>query len=880
MIKVSNLSMNYLEELIGTIKMPQFSWEIECDYRNGKQVAYQLQIGKDQWFKDILFDSNIVKSEESAQVEINDFELESASKYWIRVKSKSNYDEWSDWSLARFFVTGILNINEWKAKLISAETLKDAEKSKGTYVRKSVFLKNDIEEAYAYTSALGLYHFHVNGKKISQDEMAPGWTAYNKRFLYQTYDLTDILHKGENVLGAHIGAGWYKGTMGLALTRNIYGKQTAFIGQVHIRYKNGEEEIIKTDESWIGQDSPVIFSEIYDGEIYDGRLNIENWDNIGENEHNWKSIHVLDFNHDKLEPQDGTRVAIIDEILPKRILSTPRGETVLDFGQNMTGWVEFCVNAQKGSRVEIQCFEVLDQDGNVYLDNLRGAKQTLIYYCKDNETERYAPHFTFQGFQYAWIKEYPGEIDINNFVAYTVHSNMKQTGYFECSNSDLNQLQHNILWGLKGNFVDIPTDCPQRNERLGWTGDAQIFSRTASFLMNTYSFFSKWIKDVALEQTAEGSVPHVVPDILTGIADHDKLLSQGTDGAAAWGDVAVIIPWTLYLTYGDRQIIRDQYDSMKAWIDYMNKYSKDNIWNYKLQFGDWVALDAEEGSYFGATPNELTCTAYYAYSTGLFAKMARVIGREDDYKKYNNQYQNIVKSFRENFFNEKGELIAQTQTSHVLALYFGLTPDKYKEKTVQRLVELIEARGGHLVTGFVGTPYICHSLSQNGRSKEAYELLLKDDFPSWLYQVKMGATTIWEHWDGIKPDGTMWSPNMNSFNHYAYGAIGEWLYRVVAGIEIDEDKPGYKHIIIQPKVGQELDYVKASYHSIYGDIQVRWTHEDQEVLLSVTIPFNTTATIVLDTCQEMIGADEIFFEETDGLVIGHIGSGTYTIKYK
>lgn len=871
--------MNYLDKLMGAVSMPQFSWELDCDCRNGRQVAYQLQIASDRLFEHMIFDSGVVPTEQSAQINVTSVELTSATKYWVRVKAKTNKKEWSDWSKSRFFVTGILTAKEWQAKFISAEESKDVNNSKATYFRKTVYLKEDIEAAYGYTSALGLYHFHINGKKVGSDEMTPGWTAYNKRLLYQTYELTNTLHKGNNVLAAHVGAGWYKGTMGLVRTRNIYGNQTAFIGQIHIRYKNGQEEIIKTDSSWLGQDSPVVFSEIYDGEIYDGRLAKIDWDNTGAEESKWNPIHVVDFGLHKLVPQDGTRVGFVDTVTPKRLLFTPKGQTVLDFGQNMTGRIEFSVKADRGSRVEIQCFEILDKEGNVYLDNLRGAKQTIIYYCRGNQKEQYMPYFTFQGFQYAWIKEYPGQIDIKNFTAHTLHSAMEQIGDFECSNPDLNQLQHNIEWGLKGNFLDIPTDCPQRNERLGWTGDAQIFSRTASFLMNTHSFFSKWLSDVALEQTPDGSIPHVVPDILTGIADKDKLLCQGTDGAAAWADAVVIIPWTLYLTYGDRQIIRDQYDSMKAWIDYMNRYAKNNIWNYKLQFGDWLALDAEQGSYFGATPNDLTGTAYYAYSTDLFAKMARRIGRADDYQKYHNKYRDIVRSFREHFFNENGELTVRTQTAHVLALYFGLTPNEHKAKTVQTLVDLIEEQGGHLATGFIGTPYICHALSQNGRVREAYELLLKEDFPSWLYQVKMGATTIWEHWDGIRPDGTMWSPEMNSFNHYAYGAIGEWLYRVIAGIEIDENNPGYKHIIFQPMLYDKLNYVRAKYKSVYGQVGIQWHKTGKKVELEITLPFNTTATIVLQNVSAMLDSDSIEFMETEEKFIGRCGSGIYQIRY-
>jgi alpha-L-rhamnosidase len=523
----------------------------------------------------------------------------------------------------------------------------------------------------------------------------------------------------------------------------------------------------------------------------------------------------------------------------------------------------------------------LDADGNAYFDNLRGAKESLIYYFGDEEEIEYHPSFTFQGFQYARIASWPGVPRKEDFVAQVVHSYMEPTGSFECSNPDVNQLHHNVLWGLKGNFVDVPTDCPQRNERLGWTGDAQIFSRTASYLMNTYEFFSKWLVDVAADQTEEGGVAHVVPNLLneTTVKD-DWLLSQGTHSAAAWADVAVIMPWSMYMNFGDREIIKKQYPSMKAWIDFMKNHAVDDIWNYKLQFGDWVALDAEEGSYFGATPNDLTCTAYYAYSTGLFVKMAESIGQTEDVKEYSALYQRIVEKSRDTFFLPDGSMTVQTQTAHILALYFNLAPVDKRDIVVNALLKLLEKENGHLVTGFVGTPYFCHALSQNGHTKEAYELLLKEDFPSWLYQVKMGATTIWEHWDGKKPDGSMWSADMNSFNHYAYGAIAEWLYRVVGGIDSDERNPGFKHSIIYPHISDNLKYAETKYETPYGLILTRWEINNNNISLQVFVPHNTTAQIILDGAVDIIHPDGLDFTATDGSYQAKAGSGRYQIEYR
>ncbi|QHQ60333.1 family 78 glycoside hydrolase catalytic domain [Anaerocolumna sedimenticola] len=878
MIRISELRLDYLKQPVGVTKLPQFGWMIDSDQRNIIQTAYQLQIADNPDFNNAIYDSGLVESEDSAHVIPDKPALKSASKYFVHVRIKSNTGEISKWSDSTYFVTALISNIEWRAAFISAETKEDASNSKGTYLRTEFTVKNKVKEAYAFTTALGLYKFYINGKKVGTDEMTPGWTSYNKRLLYQTYDITDLLNTGKNAAGALVGAGWYKGTMGFIGARNNYGDQTAFLSQIHIRYEDGTTDIIGSDETWKGSDSPVLFSEIYDGEIYDARLEQPGWNTPGFEDKDWKAVSIVDFNKEILTAQSGTRVKKVEEVSAKRIFTTPKGDTVIDFGQNMTGWIHFRVNGKAGDKVILNCFEVLDSEGNVYFDNLRKAKETLDFTCKGGE-EEYEPNFTFQGFQFAKIAAYPGNTELSDFTAYAVHSDMEPTGTFDCSNQDINQLQHNILWGLKGNFLDIPTDCPQRNERLGWTGDAQIFCRTASYLMNTYTFFHKWLKDVAADQTPEGGVPHVVPDLLSGKEADDWLLSQGTHSAAAWADVAVINPWTLYLTFGDKEIIKEQYESMKAWINFMQTHSVDNIWNYKLQFGDWVALDAEEGSYFGATPNDLTCTAYYAYSTGLFARMANYIGNTKDYETYRALFEQIKKAFQEHFFDEDGNMTANTQTAHVVALYFNLVPEKYRQKTAEALVRLVEKENGHLVTGFVGTPYICHALSQNGHIKEAYDLLLKDDFPSWLYQVKKGATTVWEHWDGLKPDGTMWSPDMNSFNHYAYGAIGEWLYRVVAGIEIDETNPGYKHSIIHPRFGGGLSYVNAGYKSVYGNLSVHWEQKDDKCILEVTVPHNTSATILLDGAKDVLQADGLQFEKAQNDRKALTGSGTYHIEF-
>lgn len=573
-------------------------------------------------------------------------------------------------------------------------------------------------------------------------------------------------------------------------------------------------------------------------------------------------------------------VVRIEEIKPIGMFTTPKGETVIDMGQNMVGWVRFAVKGTAGSKVVLKHAEVLDSDGNFYTANLRTAKQTIEYILKGSGTECFEPHFTFQGFRFVQIEEYPGTPAIEDFMGIVIHSGMEPTGSFECSNPMLNQLQHNIQWGQKGNFVDVPTDCPQRDERLGWTGDAQVFVRTACYNMNVASFFTKWVKDIKADQTAKGGVPHVVPQVL-GENDHSS---------SAWGDAAVICPWTIYLCYGDVRILENQYDSMKAWVEYIRSQGDNEfLWNTGFHFGDWLGLDAKENSYIGATSSDLIATAFFAYSTCIVAKTAKILGHQADTEKYEKLHENILKAFRKEFVTPGGRLAVPTQTAHVLALMFELVEEKDRKRTIDTLVKYLEDEKIHLTTGFVGTPYLCHVLSQNGRLEEAYKLLLQTDYPSWLYQIEKGATTIWEHWDGIKQDGSFWSVDMNSYNHYAYGAIGDWMYQVAAGIKLDEGNPGYKHIVFSPKPGGNLDYVKAQYKSVYGNVISDWSIKDGIMTVNVVIPHNTTATVILPNAKSAVLTEggkaftdveglQNYKETPEGIEL-ELGSGTYSFQY-
>lgn len=878
MLKIARTSVDYLDHPLGITENPQLGWIIESDRDNIVQKTYRVQVSREPAFCRPVYDSGVVLSDRSAHVKAEGLVLESSTEYFVRVRIADGHEE-SPWSDVASFTTALLDNRLWKGRFISAEGSADAANAKGTYLRRNFVLKAPVASALVHVSALGLYQLYINGQRVSRDELAPGWTSYAKHLAYQTYRVTEQLRPGENVIGALVGAGWYKGMMGFAQKRNLYGTQTALLCQLEITFTDGSRTVIPSDESWKGHDSPLLYSEIYGGETYDARLEADGWDSPGFEDDGWKPASILEHDYAPLKAQAGIGICENERIPARALLKTPRGETVIDFGQNLSGWVSFRVRGNAGDRVSFRHFETLDAQGNAYLANLRGAAQRIQYTLRGAAEEAYRPHFTYQGFRYLLIEAWPGEIGPGNFEAIAVHSHLRRTGRFECSNPLVNQLHHNILWGLKSNFVGLPTDCPQRDERLGWTGDAQIFCRTACYLTNTYPFYRNWLTDLCADQLADGGIPHVVPDILKGGFKDDWLLGQGTDSAAAWADVAVILPWTLYLMYGDTAVLRAQYRSMKAWIDFMRRHAHGAFWKYRLQFGDWVALDAEKDSYFGATPNELIASAYYAYSTGLFAKAAGILGERADYEEYQALHQNIVLGFQRAYFTDTGKMSVHTQTAHAVALYFGLVPERFQFGVAQDLLCLIRKRGGHLDTGFVGTPYICYALSQNGCAEGAYDLLLKEDLPSWLYQVKAGATTIWEHWDGIRPDGTMWAPDMNSFNHYAYGAIGEWLYRVVAGLETDELEAGFRHTVIKPCVGKRMAYVTASYAGIYGDIAVSWRRDADRIALEVTLPPNTTATVILGpNATEIVSPVPLEDHCKDHCI--EIGSGTYRLSFR
>ena len=879
-VTVTNLLIeNQVNPVSIDIVQPRFSWQLKGGKRNIQQTAFEIKVLQKNT---AVWSSGKVASAQSVLLPYAGTALQSGRQYSWQVKVWDNNGKASLWSTAAFFKMGMLNAADWKAKWLEAGFAEDSINRPAQYFRKPFGVNKKIQSAYAYITAHGMYEAQINGKRVGDYYLTPGWTSYNNRLQYQVYDVTSLLKNGANAVGVVAANGWYRGYLAWNDNKNIYGKKLAILFQMEIEYTDGTTQTITSDESWKSATGAIRYAEIYNGEIYDARQEKNGWSNAMYNDNNWSSVKTVAADKAVLVATYNEPIKKQEIFKPVKILKTPKGELVADFGQNLTGWATLKIKGKTGDTINLFHTEVLDKAGNFYTDNLRAAKQQNTFILKGGDEEFFEPHFTFQGFRYIKIEGLTGELKTENISAVALYSAMPPTGTFTSSNALINQLQHNIQWGQRGNFLDVPTDCPQRDERLGWTGDAQVFSRTATFNFGVNNFFAKWMKDVALDQQPNGSVPFVVPNVL----------GPNAGGSAGWADAATIIPWNVYLAYGDKQILIDQYSSMKAWVGYMEKASKNNLWNTGFHFGDWLfyrPFDDNDGR-SAVTDKYLIAQCFFAYSTQILFNTATVLGKTADAEYYKNLLQKIKTAFVNEYVTPYGNLVSGTQTAYVLALHFDMLPEVLQKNAAEKLVTNIKNYGDHLTTGFLGTPYLCHVLSRFGYTDVAYKLLLQETYPSWLYPVKMGATTIWERWDGIKPDSTFQVPSMNSFNHYSYGAIGDWMYRVMAGLDTDESEPGYKHIIIKPHVGGGFKNAAATLQTYYGTASSGWKIITDKILFDVEIPPNTTATIYLPakateaitengTALSAIKDISITGSE-EGYVILKVGSGKYNFEVK
>ena len=700
-------------------------------------------------------------------------------------------------------------------------------------------VEKPVRSAVAEISALGVYEAHLNGERLGDFVMAPGWTAHHARQQYQSYDITALL-QAENTIEITVGDGWLVHNMNghcadLPWKKTI--RQPVAIAAIHLEFADGTAQTIVTDSTWKVSKTQFLSSKLYDGETCDARL---------ADVRNWEDVAVYDYPADVLIPQQGEIVREIETLDAVQILTTPKGETVIDFGQNMTGYVQFIPQGAPGDVVEFDHAEVLDADGNFYNANYRRAKALVTYICSGKK-EPYKPHLTFFGFRYIRLRQWSGELKKEFFKAVVVHSDMKRTGFFECSDAMVNQLYHNVIWGQKSNFLDVPTDCPQRDERLGWTGDANVFSKTAAYNFDVEKFFTKWLADLRADQRPNGAVPDTIP-----------ALSYREHSSAFWGDAACVIPWEMYLAYGSRDLLDASFESMRMYVESMRHAgSSEFLYDTEDHFSDWLALDGVYDDNTDGTNvryRKMLATTAFAYSTEILVKAGEALGK--DMSEYKALHEGIVRAFNDHYVVD-GDLLYKTQTMYTVALKFHLVEDK--PLYAKRLADCIRANGNRLNTGFVGTAYLMDALTENGYADVAYTLLLQKEFPSWLFSVRMGATTIWEHWDGMKEDGTMWSDEMNSFNHYAYGAVASWMYGTMCGIRPDEKNPGYQTIRIAPIADDRIEWARASLQTRHGLVRSGWEHKDGHTVYSITVPEDATAEITIGNETKTVGGGEYTF---------------------
>ena len=854
-------------------KCPHLSWQILSDEKNALQSAYQIRVFREQ-DQSPLWDSGRVESDQNLLIPFGGGALEPRTRYFWQVQVWDKNDRTAGWSERAWWETGLMEASAFAADWITHPNIGDISTMQPCPLFRRAFrIDGEVVRARVYASALGIYELKINGQPVGDEVLSPGFTSYRNRVQYQTWDVTGLLREGENAVGAIVADGWYRGYLGGGNTcRNDFGEHLGLICQIHIETADGKEMIVCSDESWTAhEDGAYRRADYYMGVEYDARREMPGWDDAGFDDSAWLPAVKLDHPKEILTAQLSQPVRRIMTLRPVELITTPKGETVIDMGQNMVGWLRFTVRGEKGQNVTVHHGEVLDKDGNFYNENYRSAKSEIIYTLKGDGEETFEPSLSFFGFRYVKLMDWPCAVSLNDFEGVVVYSDMEITSGFECSDARVNRLFMNVQWGQRGNFVDIPTDCPQRDERVGWTGDCQAFARTACINMDSRLVLSKWLGDLKLDQAEDGGIPHVVPRIFS---------KPRNFGSSAWGDAATIVPWTLYQCYGDERILERQYPAMRKWLNYIDSQSEDYIWCGGSHFGDWLGLDAPEGSYLGSTDKAFIATAFSAYSTRLTMKTARILGYESDVQELSELHDRVIAAFRKKYVGGDGLLTVRTQTAYALALHFELIEEADRPKMLSELLKIIDERGGHLSTGFVGTPYLCLALTGAGAHDAAGRLLLQSEYPSWLYSVSKGATTMWEHWDGVKPDGSFWSSDMNSYNHYAYGAIGEWMMRRLAGIDLIE--PAYKAISIHPQPIEGISHVNAWQETPYGRIECEWKCENGRRAVRCAIPAGTTARITLEGAKtdglkadaEMTGA----IETADGVEI-RLGSGAYAFEW-
>ncbi len=808
---------------------PRLSWTLESSERGRRQSAYQVIVSLENAQ---LWDSGRVESSSSVDVVYAGRALPPASDCRWRVRVWDEAGESSPWSDPACFRTAL---REWRAQWISRDDADDpgvpvpeSESERAgdimlercrpaPFLRREFVVEEPVRRAMLYATARGLVELHLNGARVGDAVLAPGWTDYRKRIEYAAHDVTELLADGSNVLSAILGDGWYCGFVGMDLKRAgaHYGTHPELLCELHLEYADGAREVVASDERWRATTGPIRYSDLLHGEHYDARRELGDW----------RAVRTRERDGVALVPERAQPIRVTEELQPVSVTEREPGVHIVDFGQNMVGWVRLEVEGERGTTVRLRFAEILEEDGSLHVANLRTARPQETYVLSGDGREVYEPRFTFHGFRYVEVE---GPAEPPALVGRVVHSDTPWSGQFECSSDMVNQLWRNVTWGQRGNFLSVPTDCPQRDERLGWLADAQVFLPSAALNMDVAAFITKWGDDILDAQSPDGAYSDVAPR-----------LGAERDGAPAWGDAGIIVPWTIYERYGDVRILERHWDAMERYVAYLVRHNPDLLWRARRNndYGDWLSVGAD-------TPREVLATAYMAYDALLMSRIAGVLGRPQREAHYEALYRDVVAAFNRAYVGEDGFIEGDTQTVYLLALHVDLVAEELRERVAERLVADIEANDWHLTTGFVGVGLLCPVLTEHGYADVAYRLLLNETFPSWGYSIRQGATTIWERWDGWTEEHGFQTPMMNSFNHYSLGSVAQWLYEYVAGIRVDPERPGYEHVIVAPEPGG-LEWARATYHSVRGPIRSGWRLQDGTFQLDVDIPANVTATVVL-----------------------------------
>jgi alpha-L-rhamnosidase len=820
----------------------RLSWRLEGAGIDRAQHFYQLLVTDDA--DTVAWDSGRVESAASADIAYRGAPLIPAGRYRWKVRVWDESGRASDWSDPARFEVELDRTSGWHASWIGPSPIREAVTppsgagpvdpvtralTPAPYLRRAFTVDQPVASARLYVTALGLYEARLNGRRVGDGFLTPGWTDYSRRIAYQAYDVTRLLAEGENVLGAILADGWYAGFYGFDAKRAgaHYGTAPELLAQLVLRLADGSEQRIVTDGQWESSTGAIRHADLLMGERHDLPLEPSGWDMPGFGARDWRPVRCRDRDATPLVADPGPPITVTQEITPRSIATDDHGRHIVDFGQNLTGWLRITVDGPSGAHVRIRHGEVLAADGSLYTDNLRTARATDEFTTAGGP-EVLEPRFTLHGFRYAEITAYPGDIGQADLTARVVHSDTAATGAFESSLPWLDQLFRNIDWGQRGNFISVPTDCPQRDERLGWLGDAQVFARTACYNRDVAAFFAKWLDDVTDAQLPSGAFTDVAP----------RLTLRGA-GAPAWGDAGVIVPWTMWKMYGDTAVLGRHFGAMTRWMDFLERVNPDYLRARELgnSYNDWLAPGDDD------TPHELLATAYWAHDAALMAEIADATGRRDDAAGYRALWSKIRSAFTDAFVAADGRLTSGTQTAYVLGLHMNLIPDDLRAAAAERLVAAIRAAGWHLTTGFAGVGYLLPVLSSTGHTAAAYRLLEQDTMPSWRYMVDHGATTIWERWDGWTAGRGFASPWMNSFNHYSLGSVGEWLYRFLLGIDQEPDTAGFGRLLLRPHPGGSLDWVRGSYRSARGTISAGWKRDRGRFTYWAELPPNVTATV-------------------------------------